>query len=149
MYCRTIHSHGSSYTYTPTVRRYWTPETCEFKSPSRLLLFLHYSSPVYCRATVHTWWVGGLLVSGWCYCFTAVLLLHCPAVVTLARCRRLARSIAPSIARRHRRPGVLGRRPLARSPAVVRSFARHCSPTVARSPPLLYYYETDELPKKK
>ena len=141
MYCRTIHSHGSSYTYTPTVRRYWTPETCEFKSPSRLLLFLHYSSPVYCRATVHTWWVGGLLVGGWCYCSTAVLLLHCPAV-TLASRRSLARSIAPSIAAsiasRHRRPGVLGppwsiarRRPLARSPAVVRSFARRRSPASA------------------
>ena len=37
--CRTIHSHSRSYTYTPTVRRHWTPETCEFKSPS-LLLFV-------------------------------------------------------------------------------------------------------------
>ena len=127
-------------------------------------------------------WVGG---GGWCYCCTAVLLLHCFAV-TLARRRPLAQSIAPSIAapsitRRHRRQGVhrwaavvdrppspdrslarsparppslarrrrrrsgglwppsslARRRPLARSPAVVRSFARRGSPAVARPPPLL------------
>ena len=78
--------------------------------------------------------VGGLLVGGWCYCRTAVLLLHCPAV-TLARRRLLARSIAPSIApsitRRHRRPGVVGlpssiarRRPIARSLARPPSLTR-------------------------
>ena len=79
--------------------------------------------------------------------------MHCPAV-TLARRRPLAQSIAPSIApsitRRHRRPGVrrwaavVDRPPspdrsLARPPAlarrrslaVVRSFARRRSPAAA------------------
>ena len=61
--------------------------------------------------------------------------------------RSLARSPArpPSLARRRRRrsgglwpPSSLARRrPLARSPAVVRSFARRGSPAVARPPPLL------------
>ena len=102
-------------------------------------LFLLYSCTVYCCAIVHAWWVGGLLVGGWCYCCTAVLLLHCPAV-TLARRRPLAQSIAPSIAapsitRRHRRQGVhrwaavVDRPPspdrsLARSPARPPSLAR-------------------------
>ena len=89
-------------------------------------------------------WVGG---GGWCYCCTAVLLLHCFAV-TLARRRPLAQSIAPSIVpsitRRHRRPrgrrsaAVVDRlsspdRSLARSPAVARpaSLAQCRSPTAA------------------
>ena len=71
-----------------------------------------------------------MLVGGGCYCCTAVPLLHSPAV-TRARRRPFARSIAPSIARHHRRPGVLGplssiarRRPIARSPARPSSLAR-------------------------
>ena len=49
-------------------------------------------------------------MGGWCYCCTAVMRLHCRAI-TLARRRPLARSIVPSIApsivRCRRRPGVL------------------------------------------
>ena len=47
------------------------------------------------------------MVSGGWYCCAAVLLLHCPAL-TLARRHSFPRSIAPSIARRHHRTGVLG-----------------------------------------
>ena len=85
--------------------------------------------------------MGRLLVGGGCYCCTGVLLLHCP-VPTLARRSSLARSIAPSIARRHHRPGVLGplssnarRRPIARLLARPLSLARRRSPAVACSPP--------------
>ena len=131
--CRTRYSHSSSYTYTPTLRRHWTPETSEFKSPS-MLLFVS-AVQLYCALLCNcTRMVGGLLVGGWCYCCTAVLLLHCLAV-TLASRRPLARSIAPSIApsitRRHRRPGVVGlpssiarRRPIARSLARPPSLTR-------------------------
>ena len=91
-------------------------------------------------------WVSGLFVGGGCYyCCSAVLLLHSPTV-TLASRRPLALSIAPSItpliARRHRRPGVLGplssiarRRPIARSRARPPSLTHRHSPAVARPPP--------------
>ena len=151
--CRTRHSHSSSYTYTPTLRRHWTPETCEFKSPS---LFLFVSAvQLYCVLLCNcTRMVGGWVVGGW-----MVLLLYSCAAVELSCCysrpppparpvdRVVDRAVdhAPppspgcrgpssSIARRrpiarfaHRRPlarSPARRRPLARSPAVVRSFAR-------------------------
>ena len=99
---------------------------------------------MYFCGIVHAWWVGGLLVGEWCYCCTAVTLLHC-AAVTLARRCPLAQSIAPliasSITRRHCRPGV--RRwaaVVARPPSPARSLARppSCvrSPAVARPPSL-------------
>ena len=147
--CRTRHSHSSSYTYTPTLRRHWTPETCEFKSPS-LFLFVSavqlYCVPL-CKCThmVGGWVIGTIAVQLYCCC-TVLLLLSPAAARSPSRSRRRScrRSRAATVARAFvvGPPSSITRRhPFARSlalsPAVARppSFVR--SPAVARPPPLL------------
>ena len=140
LYCRTRHSHNSSYTYTPTVRRHWTPETCEFKSPS-LLLFVcavQLYCVLLCNCTytvsgwVGCWWVeGDIAVQLYGYC-TVLLLLSPAAARSLGPSRR--RSLAATVARASI-AAVVDRPPstdrsLARSPACRRSSA------VDRPPPL-------------
>ena len=124
LYCRTRHSHSSTYTNTPTVRRHRTPETREFKPPSLLFLYVSavqlYCVPL-CNCThIHGGWVGGAWMVLLLYSCTAVALPGC-----YSRPPPPPRSIdraAPSIARRHRRPGVV-RRPS--------SIARRRSPAAA------------------
>ena len=146
LYCRTRHSHSSSYTHNLTVRRHWTPETCEFKSPSLLLVS---TVQLYCVLLRNcTNMVGGWIVGGW-----RVLLLYSCTAIALSCCysrppppaRSVHRGVdrAPPSSPGHRWGAVVDRpaspdRSLARPPAVARppSLARRRSSaaaTVARA----------------
>ena len=127
LYCRTRHSHSSSYTHNLTVRRHWTPETCEFKSPSLLLVS---TVQLYCVLLRNcTNMVGGWIVGGW-----RVLLLYSCTAIALSCCYSRPPPPARSVDRVADRspppsPGVHCR--CRRSPAVAQSLARRRSPAAA------------------
>ena len=131
LYCRTRHSHSSSYTHNLTVRRHWTPETCEFKSPSLLLVS---TVQLYCVLLRNcTNMVGGWIVGGW-----RVLLLYSCTAVAQSCCYSCPPPPVRSVDRAiDRAPPPSPGRPWAavvdRPPSSYRSLAR--SPVVARPPP--------------